>query len=133
MKLTLIYCETNEQCYEMLDKNGSVASYFPVSNSLWLKRGNKLEYIDRIGEDELRGVCYMKKIERENPDIHQLYYIRGILRNRLGDYKRYLSVTVPMMTEAINKGVTVEELKKIAYKSPNWHVWNLEIEELLNG
>lgn len=32
---------------------------------------------------KLSGICSNKRLEKENPDLSRLYYIRGILKNRL--------------------------------------------------
>ena len=47
MKLTLIYCETNEQCQKMLDEFNSTG-FMPVSKSLWALTGNELLYLQRL-------------------------------------------------------------------------------------
>jgi hypothetical protein len=58
-------------------------------------------------------------------------YIRGILRNRISyvDYQKSLY----WLTQAIEQGVDVEDLKDLAKEVKNWTQFREAMGEILNG
>ena len=60
--------------------------------------------------------------------MKDLYYIRGILRNRfyyLNDWK-----CLQMLEDAHRHGVSIEILKDIALLSKNWTEWSMVMGDL---
>lgn len=67
---------------------------------------------------------------KDKPYLKDLYYIRGILRNRIhyvGDWESIL-----MLEKAYNNGVDIDRLKEISLTVRNWTEFK-EIMESLNG
>ncbi len=75
------------------------------------------------------GICRIKKIEAEKPYMPELYYIRGILRNRLHYVNERLALQ--MLEECVHLGANVESLKKHALEVRNWTQWRTGIEQFI--
>ena len=66
----------------------------------------------------------------EKPYLQDLYYIRGILKNRL----RYLGYELmKVLEDAYLSGIDCEELKGIALGSRNYNHWLSMMKEAMNG
>jgi hypothetical protein len=61
-------------------------------------------------------------------DINQLYYVRGILRNRLS----YVNdrVAIQLIKQAYGYGISLEKLKTIAINVKNWTEFRSRMEEI---
>lgn len=103
----------------------------------WLKRNTEVEIIEAIDRSFLRNLVYVDDLptdeswnkafnqvpavirfmraEKENPNLSELYYIQGILRNRFkhkwGDY-------MPVLNQMDRDGCDIEAMKEAA-KSAN--------------
>jgi hypothetical protein len=75
------------------------------------------------------GICSTKRQERDNPALSRVYYIRGILRNRLSYCNE--GMALQLLKEAIAAGATVESLESHAKEVRNWSQWRAGIEEFL--
>lgn len=98
-----------QECYESLEI--SIAKYKP-------------EYVGQ----QLPKILAMRKTQKENPDKAQLYYIRGIIKNRF-NYINEKSAII-LLTDAYKKGYAIDELKEIALTERNWSDWKYEMERL---
>lgn len=80
--------------------------------------------------NKLGGICYINRSKKEDPDISENYYIRGILKNRLNyfDSRKALSY----IKEAREFSATTEQLKEIATTSKTWTDFRCKIEALIN-
>jgi hypothetical protein len=81
--------------------------------------------------DYIGKICTNKKKEAEKPYLKDLYYIRGILKNRFN----YINMwqTLDLLEEAYNCGVTVEQLKKIAKEVRNWIMFKDVMQDVIGG
>lgn len=72
-----------------------------VTDSSWNLAFSKISRIAKVRKDS-----------EDNPDLKELFYIRGILKNRV----RYFdaSLAISLLKSAREKGVSVEDLKRIA-------------------
>lgn len=79
---------------------------------------------------KIGGICRLNRLDKENPDLKRLYYIRGILRNRF----TYLNETEAMrlMREALEWRATIESLETHAKESRNWSQWRGGIEAFIS-
>lgn len=71
-------------------------------------------------------ICNMRKRTQGREYMRDLYYIRGILKNRLryvNDYK-----ALQIMEQAYKSGVHIEEIKEIAREVISWSGFQDEIE-----
>lgn len=64
------------------------------------------------------GICRVTRETREDPDIRELYYIRGILRNRLSYFDPKQSLQY--LKNARSWGVTLEALRAIVADVRSW-------------
>lgn len=79
------------------------------------------EYIGKI--------CTSKKREKEKPYLKDLYYIRGILKNRLGYIN--LPKAFSLLEDAYNYGADIESLKNLAKETKNWSTFRTSIENFI--
>lgn len=77
------------------------------------------------------GICATKRQEKENPALSRIYYIRGILRNRLSYCNE--GVALQLLREAIEYGASVESLESHAKEVRNWTQWRSEVEEFIHS
>jgi hypothetical protein len=68
-------------------------------------------------------------LKEEKPYMLDLYYIRGILRNRLSYINERL--VLEMLEECVHLEASIESLKKHASEVRNWTQWRAEIEEFI--
>jgi hypothetical protein len=75
------------------------------------------------------GICSTRRQEKDNPELSRIYYIRGILRNRL----RYCNegMALQLLKEAIALGASVESLESHSKEVSNWSRWRSEIEDFI--
>lgn len=71
-----------------------------------------------LGFSKVKGICYLNKKKEENPDIGDIYYIRGILRNRLSYFDK--NRALGYLKEAYNAGINVDRLQDLAIGCRNW-------------
>ena len=75
------------------------------------------------------NICVGMKLQRENPAIKDLYYIRGILRNRFSYCDERKAIYVLKKANAL--GIGTSELKSIALDERNWSNWISSMEEII--
>jgi HNH endonuclease len=78
---------------------------------------------------KIGGICRLKKLEIESPDIKRLYYIRGILRNRL-NYVNELEA-MQLLREALLIGTKIESLENHAKQVTSWNKWCSDISDFI--
>jgi 5-methylcytosine-specific restriction endonuclease McrA len=80
--------------------------------------------------DKVLGICRVNKASEREPDLKQLYYIRGILRNRIPGYFND-SMALRYLKNARSWEVEVEELSCMARGVKNWTGFTTGIGELI--
>jgi hypothetical protein len=81
--------------------------------------------------DYIPKICASRKRLEEKPYLNDLYYIRGILKNRLSymdDWK-----AIQLMEQAVQAGVSVERLRDFAKVARNWSNFKSTIEVWCRG
>lgn len=75
------------------------------------------------------GICNTRLQEKKNPDIKRLYYIRGILRNRLS----YLNeqVALQLLTQAVSLNADIDSLENHAKSVKNWTQWRQALQDYI--
>lgn len=88
--------------------------------------------VDSIGKafTYIEKICRVKTINRDNPQIEELFYIRGIMRNRFSYCDERLAFN--MLKTAYLNGTPIEKLKEIALSVKNWTNWCSEMESLVS-
>lgn len=81
--------------------------------------------------DMVPRICAAKKRQTETgEDLSHLYYIRGILRNRVYCNDQ---VVIQLLKEANELCIAESELKEIALTSANWTEWRETMQELIGS
>ena len=90
--------------------------------------GLSLESIETAWK-KLSGICHLNREEKDNPDVKRLYYVRGIIRKRMGDSSCYDdNETIQLLRAASKAGVEVDFMEKWAKKANTLFQWRGEIE-----
>lgn len=84
-----------------------------------------------IAIKKINGICHMRKEDIKNPNLKDLYYIRGIMKNRFPNVVEYLAIQ--LMEEALEVDVSISELKEIAKSSNSWSQWKETINQYIRG
>lgn len=77
-----------------------------------------------IAFGKIGGICRVAKDEAERPYMRDLYYIRGIIRNR--HYSNH--ETLPLLEAVHLRGASVADLRSIACASTSWSNWKYRME-----
>ena len=81
--------------------------------------------------DMVPRICAAKKRQTETgEDLSHLYYIRGILRNRVYCNDQ---VAIQLLKDANELCIADSELKEIALTSANWTEWRETMQELISS
>lgn len=80
--------------------------------------------------DKVIGICRVNKASEKEPDLKQLYYIRGILRNRIPGYFND-SMALQYLKNARSWEVETEDLNAMARGVKNWAGFTTAIGELI--
>lgn len=78
---------------------------------------------------KIPAIIVIARREKENPEIKEIYYIRGILRNRLSYFDPYKALE--WLEIAREWGATLQELKSIALQTRNWTTFSEDIDVLI--
>lgn len=78
--------------------------------------------------DYVTRIAYRKRLDKENPEMGQLYYIRGIGRNRIQWFDDVRGLN--LLKECYRAGVSIEKLKEATLTAYSWSKWQLMLLEL---
>jgi hypothetical protein len=105
------------------------------------KSANKYLEIDNKGKltqesvekvfNYIPKICNGARLDAEKPYMKDLFYIRGILRNRLNYCDEHLALS--WLTEAYDFGYTVETLKSVALECNSWSQFRQMMETMVRG
>lgn len=79
--------------------------------------------------DYIPRVLGVRRVEKDKPWIRDLYYVRGILRNRLSYVNE--AMCMKLLEDACNAGATIESIREFAKTVPNWTKFREGVEEFL--
>jgi hypothetical protein len=79
-----------------------------------------------IAFKKIGGILRVEKLSKNNPELKELYYIRGILRKRVYVNETYV---MTLLKEGLEAGLEVEEMKELAKTVRNW----TEFKECIEG
>jgi len=79
--------------------------------------------------DMVPKICNCKKLETEKPYMKNLFYIRGILRNRFNYINEWKALN--MLESAYLEGASIEGLKEIALTTNHWSAFEDAIHEFM--
>lgn len=75
------------------------------------------------------GICLVRRKEKENPSIQRIFYIRGILRNRLSYVNERMALA--LLEKAVAASATLDSLETHAKTVRNWTQWRTEVEAFI--
>ena len=75
------------------------------------------------------SICSIRQAEKEKPYLPDLFYIRGILRNRLSYVNDWMAKK--LLEDAFILGASAEQLKEDAKHVRNWTEWRESIERFV--
>lgn len=79
---------------------------------------------------KITGICHLAKLDKEKPDLKELYYIRSIVRNRLTNYFNNAEC-LQLLKNARSWDVSLDELRSIAYEIKSWTDFKASIGEAI--
>jgi hypothetical protein len=71
--------------------------------------------------DYVTRIAAARQVAEEKPYMQELYYIRGILRNRCPSCRQ--DIAMDLLEEAVHSGVSTDLLKRLARNARNWSQW----------
>lgn len=74
---------------------------------------------------KIGAILHVRQLEKDNPDLKDIYYICGILKNRLSYFDR--PKAIQMLKDVRSQGVSIEKLMDIAKTCRNWTEFRAEI------
>lgn len=98
----------------------SYAEYSDGPTILTVESANKLWF-------KLPGICRVLRASKDDPDARELYYIRGIMRNRYSYVNP--AIAMKLMRAAREVGISIAELREIVFQESYWTAWQDAIEE----
>ncbi len=98
--------------------SASLNNYFKADDDS--SAGKAFDYIGRI--------CACRQKETDSPHLKELYYIRGIVRNRM-----YCNepVCLDLLKKTFDAGCSIELLKDVAVRAKNWTEYKDLMEDLV--
>lgn len=69
---------------------------------------------------KIRGVCRTERAMKDEPDLRDMYYIRGILKNKCVRYFDKVQALKGLKV-ARSWGISIDELRDIALQTQNWN------------
>lgn len=76
--------------------------------------------------DYIARICACQRRQAGKPYLKDLYYIRGILRNRMSYCNDWMSIS--LLEKAYKNGYDLDDLKQLAIEARNWTEWRTTIE-----
>ena len=78
----------------------------------------------------VQRICYVSRLEETKPHMRDVFYIRGILKNRLGSIDK--REAKELLDEAIQGGAPVGDLRVHAMNATDWGEWKQEMRSGIN-
>ena len=80
--------------------------------------------------DYIPKICRMKDLAKEKPYMKDLFYIRGIINNRMYCDK---PTAINYLERAYNCGASIGSLKQLALDARNWTDWRHAMEDYIES
>lgn len=108
-----------------------------IMQAMKIARDQYVKYIDgnaihssiEIAWSKVGGICNIRKRQRDGEPLEDIYYIRGIIRNRF----RYVDddKALRLIKTAIEYNANIESLKEYSKETKNWSQWRQGIESYI--
>lgn len=124
----------NDNGKRSLEKLLKKFSHEQVMEAMRISAKQYLQYKDEKPTQEsvenawnkVGGICALKKYDSTNPEMKELYYIRGILKNRLSYVNE--GMALGLLRKSARLGAPIEALKEFALEVKNWTNWRASME-----
>ncbi|MFM2293801.1 MAG: hypothetical protein RLZZ350_214 [Verrucomicrobiota bacterium] len=83
-----------------------------------------------IAFSKIPGICRVERASKDEPELRELYYIRGIVRNKCENYFDNVQA-MEWLRAARSWGIPVEELRNLAVQTRNWRNFVQRISDLI--
>jgi hypothetical protein len=103
----------------------SATQYLEINNDGKYEPNSISKTVDSIG-----GICRNRKLSKEKPYLPKLYYIKGILRNRLNYYDN--RKIIRLLEDAYLAGASLDSLEDLATEVKYWNEFCEEIYRFIN-
>ncbi len=102
-----------------------------ISTSQYLKseNGSLTKESVETAWSKVGGICNRRRLEKDKPYMKDLYYIRGILRNRLPYIKEVEAIE--LLESAFECDASIESLYRHAKKAYSWANWRDGMEDFI--
>jgi hypothetical protein len=80
---------------------------------------------------KIPGICRVERAAVSDPDLKELYYIRGILRNRLNYFDA--PKAMEWLKSARSWEISLDELREMARRVKNWTQFRSAIAEMIDA
>lgn len=112
----------------------AVLDAIPVAADNYLVMDGGVPTTESFGAafDKIPGICHLAKLDDEKPHMRDLFYIRGILRNRMDGVVDYQAIQL-LEDAYIVAGASISRLKSHAVSGVSWSTWKYEIGEMIGG
>ena len=81
--------------------------------------------------DYVSRILSVEKASRSKPYLKKLFYIRGILRNRLSYVNERMAME--LMEDCVEREAFLESLERLAKKVRTWTEWRNALEDYIAG
>lgn len=81
--------------------------------------------------ESIPKICTNKVKDQEKPYLKDLYYMRGIIKNRLGYYDYHN--TLVLLEKAYLNGASLEWLKELCLEATRWTYFRASLEQFWEG
>jgi hypothetical protein len=96
---------------------------------LQYENGNPTHDSVEIAWKKVGGICNIRRHEKEKPHLQRLYYIRGILKNRLSYVNE--GIAIQLLLKAVEANASIDSLEDHAKSVRNWTQWRQSIESFI--
>lgn len=87
------------------------------------------KYNSEIAFKKIASIAQIRKEDKENPNLKDMYYIRGILRNRFSYIDENYSIQLLKMLDS--KNASLSWVKQVALNCEEWEDWKDTMEGFL--
>jgi hypothetical protein len=81
--------------------------------------------------NSIPGIARVSRASKDDPDIREIFYIRGILRKRLDDRYYDNALALDDLKAARSWGVPIDELRSVVLQVRNWSDFRQRITDLI--
>ncbi len=127
----------NETGLKRIKKLTKEYDYEEIREAMEISANQYLHFEDRTVTDKswdkafskIGGIIKVRRDSKQNPDLKELFYIRGILKNRIQNFNS--SVAIILLKMAHGKGISIDTLKKVALQVNYMDEFEYKINELI--